>query len=188
VTTPARRIGALVTSLALGLTIVACSGDKPPTPVGSCPKPNGITSVGETIPKECTLERLEGGTLRLSALVGKPLVINFWAAWCTFCIAEMPDFQKVYATIGNRVSFVGADLLNVDGETRDNAKTFAAKTKVRYPLVYDTGGLLYGHFSAQLIMPVTIFVRADGVVAYRQFGPLTEQRIREILRTKLKVP
>jgi hypothetical protein len=36
-------------------------------------------------------------------------------------------------------------------------------------------------------MPVTIFVNAKGVVAFRQFGPLKEARIREILKTKLGI-
>jgi hypothetical protein len=67
------------------------------------------------------------------------------------------------------------------------ARTFGAKTGVKYPLVFDAGGLLYGHFSAQLVMPVTIFVKASGVVAFRQFGPLTEKKIRDLLRTKLGV-
>jgi thiol-disulfide isomerase/thioredoxin len=182
-----RSLSVSAAAIALAFSALACSGDRPASTSASCPKPKGLTSVGETIPKDCVLERLEGGTLRIGDLVGKPAVINFWAAWCTFCIDEMPDFQKVFAATGAKVSFVGADLLNVDGETRAVARTFAAKTKVRYPLVYDAGGLLYGHFSAQLIMPVTIFVNDKGAVAFRQFGPLTESRIREILRTKLKV-
>lgn len=178
------RLKAFATAVVLALSVAACSSGEPSA---ACPKPKGITSVGEKIPTGCVLERLDGGTIRFADLIGKPAVINFWAAWCTFCIAEMPDFQKVYADLGQRVAFIGADLLNVDGETETVAKSFAAKTKVKYPLVYDDGGLLYGHFSAQLIMPVTIFVNAEGVVAFRQFGPLTEKRIREILRTKLKI-
>ena len=188
VTAPSRgRLGFLAAGLAFVISISACSGDKGPAAAAGCPKPKGITSVGEKIPTDCALERLDGGTVRFTELVGKPAVINFWASWCTFCIAEMPDFQKVFAGLGARVSFIGADLLGVDGETRALAKSFAAKTGVKYPLVYDAEGLLYGHFSAQLIMPVTIFVNSKGVVAFRQFGPLTDERIREILRTKLKV-
>lgn len=170
----------------LGVSLGACSGRTEPHVVG-CPKPKGITSVGEKIPLDCTLERLDGATLRTADLIGTPSVINFWASWCTFCIAEMPDFQKVYASLGNKVTILGADLLGVDGETKSLATTFAGRTGVKYSLVYDEGGLLYGHFSAQLIMPVTIFVNAKGVVAFRQFGPLKEARIREILRTKLGV-
>ena len=35
-----------------------------------------------------------GISFRLKALRGRPLLINFWASWCTPCIAEMPSLQK----------------------------------------------------------------------------------------------
>jgi peroxiredoxin len=177
----------ILLAVAVLCVLTACPKNDSPTAVATCPHPQGITSVGEPIPKDCSLERLEGGTLHLADLVGRPSVINFWAAWCTFCIAEMPEFQKAYAAFGSRVQFVGADLIGIQGETKSVARTFGAKTGVKYPLVFDAGGLLYGHFSAQLVMPVTIFVKANGIVAFRQFGPLTEKKIRDLLRTKLQV-
>ncbi len=33
-----------------------------------------------------------GETLSMKALQGRPLVINFWATWCTPCIEEMPFY------------------------------------------------------------------------------------------------
>jgi peroxiredoxin len=185
---PGRPLKAFVAVAVLCVATACAAKDHPPkAAVASCPAPQGTTSVGELIPKECALEILSGGTLRLASLVGKPSVINFWAAWCTFCIAEMPDFQKVYSDLGSKVEFVGADLIGIQGETKAVARTFADKTGVKYPLVFDLDAKLYGHFSARLVMPVTVFVRADGVVAFRQFGPLTEKKIRELLRTKLGV-
>lgn len=176
-----------IAAVAVLCALAACAKDPPTASAASCPKPEGITSVGEPIPSECSFERLDGGILRLASLKGKPAVINFWAAWCTFCIAEMPDFQKVYAALGSKVQFVGADLIGVQGETKAIARTFAGRTGAKYPLVFDTDANLYGHFSARLLMPVTIFVRADGVVAFRQFGPLNEKKIRDLLKTKLRV-
>ena len=185
---PGRPLRSLVVIAAICLLTSCAAKDHPQKPAAvACPAPQGTTSVGEPIPKDCTLEILSGGTLRLASLVGKPSVINFWAAWCTFCIAEMPDFQKVYADLSSKVEFVGADLIGIQGETKSVARTFANKTGVKYPLVFDLDAKLYGHFSARLVMPVTIFVRADGIVAFRQFGPLTEKKIRELLRTKLRV-
>jgi thiol-disulfide isomerase/thioredoxin len=169
--------------------LASCDGGTPapdPTGLALC-RPEGIVSVGETIPAKCSFERLDGSTLKLESLIGKPSVINFWASWCTFCIDEMPVFQKVYASLGGRVEFVGADILDVQGETTGAAETFAKSTGVGYPLIYDKGGLLYGHFSARLVMPVTVFVRADGIVAHRQFGPLNERTLRDILSKELGV-
>jgi thiol-disulfide isomerase/thioredoxin len=185
------RSRVLAGALVAGLALVACAGQggAPRASATSLPpcRPTGVVSVGERIPTGCAFERLDGGVLRLSSLLGKPAVINFWASWCTFCIDEMPAFERVHEALGDRVTFVGADLLGVQGETRSLARDFARRTGVRYVLVFDEGGMLYGHFSAQLLMPVTIFVRPDGVVAHRRFGPLDEAKLRELLRTHLGV-
>lgn len=176
---------ALVTVAFLATAGTCGGGNDPEPPSAARCQPEGIVSVGETIPVGCAFERVGGGIFRLSDLAGKPSVINFWASWCTFCIEEMPAFQQVYAAFAGRLEIVGADLLGVDGETSGAAETFGRSTGVRYPLIYDEGGLLYAHFSARLIMPVTIFVRPDGIVAYRQFGPLSEDALRTILATEL---
>src|SRR5688572_29862598 len=41
------------------------------------------------------LNTLEGTDLHLSDLQGRPLLVNFWATWCTSCRQEMPDFVAV---------------------------------------------------------------------------------------------
>ncbi len=178
------RMTALAVAAALALGACAEENVDPGDPTAAC-SPRGIVSVGESIPSECAFELVEGGFFRLADLAGKPAVINFWAAWCTFCIDEMPVFQKVYASLAGRVEFVGADLLGVQGETKGAAETFGRSTGVTYPLIYDEGGLLYAHFSARLIMPVTVFVRADGIVAFRQFGPMSEKTLRDTLAKEL---
>ncbi len=183
-----RTIGAAA-ALALLLTAGTCGGGgggeaRPTSEPGDLCKPEGIISVGESIPA-CTFEKIGGGTLRLADLAGKPSLINFWASWCTFCIDEMPALQKVYASFGGRVTFVGANMLGVQGETAAAAEQFGRSTGVRYPLIYDTGGQLYANFSARLLMPVTIFVRSDGIVAHRLFGPISEDGLRELLSSKL---
>jgi thiol-disulfide isomerase/thioredoxin len=184
VTGSALRMSALAVAAAVALGACSNGVAEPGDPTAAC-TPRGIVSVGESIPSECAFERVDGGFFRLADLAGKPAVINFWAAWCTYCIEEMPAFQRVYASMAGRVEFVGADLLGVQGETRGAAETFGRSTGVKYPLIYDDGGLLYAHFSARLIMPVTVFVRADGIVAFRQFGPMSEKTLRDTLAKEL---
>jgi cytochrome c biogenesis protein CcmG, thiol:disulfide interchange protein DsbE len=176
----------LVAALALVL-LASCTGGDPQGLSARCPKPSGLISIGEPIPGGCQLERLNGGLLRLADLKGKPAVINFWATWCTFCIDEMPAIEAASLPLRNRVAVIGADLLNVDGETRGAAESFAKKTGVTYDLVYDRGGILFGNFSGQLLLPVTIFVKPNGIVAYRQFGPLTESTLTALITKHLGV-
>jgi len=179
-----RSVAAAALALAL---LSACQSSDPGALDARCPKPSGLISIGEPIPADCQLERMAGGLLRLADLKGKPAVINFWATWCTFCIDEMPAIEAASLPLRNRVAVIGADLLNVDGETRGAAKSFAKKTGVTYDLVYDRGGVLFGNFSGQLLLPVTIFVRPNGIVAYRQFAPLTERTLTALISKHLDV-
>jgi thiol-disulfide isomerase/thioredoxin len=141
--------------------------------------------VGERLPS-CSFEGLGGrAPVRLAALRGKPLVLNFWASWCPNCVAEMPAFQKVYSDLAGQVGFVGMDLLDLEGETRIAAEAFAKTTRVTYPLAYDPGGGLYSHFSLRIVhpvMPVTVFVDAQGVLRERRFGELAEDDLRFVIR------
>lgn len=50
-----------------------------------------------------SLERLQGGTVTLSELRGKIVVIDFWATWCPPCREEMPwlvEMAKRYESRG----------------------------------------------------------------------------------------
>ena len=41
-----------------------------------------------------------GEVLRLSQFQGKPLVLNFWATWCTPCVEEMPLLEAFFQEAG----------------------------------------------------------------------------------------
>jgi len=38
--------------------------------------------------------RLDGSTLSMAGLRGKPLLLNFWATWCAPCVVEMPLLDR----------------------------------------------------------------------------------------------
>jgi thiol-disulfide isomerase/thioredoxin len=192
-----RRIKAVplaVVALALAALLLSCgspkgSGATDAAKGRACGFESGLVSVGERLPSDCTFELLGGGrVVTLKEFRGeKPMVLNFWASWCVYCIDEMPDFQRVYAALDGRVAFLGLDLLSIQGETKPAATALARKTGVRYPLGYDEGGIIYGHFAPRLLMPLTVLVRSNGILAHRQFGPLDAARLRELIRIHLGV-
>jgi cytochrome c biogenesis protein CcmG, thiol:disulfide interchange protein DsbE len=87
--------------------------------------------------RDFELERLNGeGSLKLSSLRGKVIVVNFWAAWCDPCKREAPIFQAASERYGDRVAFVGVDANDYSGD----ARAFLARYGVEYPNVRDPNG------------------------------------------------
>ena len=64
----------------------------------------------------------KGASISLEDLKGKVVFINFWATWCSPCIAEMPTIQSLYENFKNddEVKFV---ILEVDGN-QEKAKNY----------------------------------------------------------------
>jgi cytochrome c biogenesis protein CcmG/thiol:disulfide interchange protein DsbE len=135
--------------------------------------PTSIPSVliGHHVP-QFELSKLDGtGTVRLSDYLGKPLVINFWASWCTSCREE----HETLLRLGHeaRVQMLGVnhrDSLSLAQrfEREHGAFPYSSVADARGRTGMDFG--VYG-------LPETFFVAADGTVVARHLGPLTEEAV-----------
>ncbi len=76
------------------LTSMAILGPKELTPSVSPTTTQGI-KVGNLAP-DFQLNDLDGNTVYLSDLRGRPVMLNFWATWCGPCVSEMAYIQRVY--------------------------------------------------------------------------------------------
>lgn len=112
--------------------------------------------------------RLEGGTVKVSDLRGKPAVINFWATWCGPCKEEIPLLQQAYAD-GQGQSFA---LIAVTEETERDVGNFVETNNMRLPVVLDPGGRAGQRYQIQGI-PTTFFLDSQGVIVIRHIGALT---------------
>jgi cytochrome c biogenesis protein CcmG, thiol:disulfide interchange protein DsbE len=113
---------------------------------------------------------LDGGLkafrARIRTLRGHPVVVNRWAAWCIPCRQEFGVLQRVSATLGKRVAFVG-----IDGpDNRGDARQFLGKFPVAYPSYRDDGAKVAQAYEIAAAFPVTLFLDARGKMAYAHQG------------------
>ena len=127
-------------------------------------------------------ETLDGTTASLDALRGKPVVVNFFASWCTPCRLEMPDFEAVHVTLGARVHFIGLNLQ----EGVSNAKDVVADTKVTYAIGLDRDGSIYRGYNG-FTMPTTVFLDANGAVVKLHSGSLDAAGLTKLIGAELGV-
>jgi len=89
-------------------------------------------------PKNFNLSRVgTPGKLELASLRGKVVVLNFWASWCIPCKDEAPYLEQVW--LDRRAE--GVVVLGVDAKDfRSDARGFAGRYDLTYPLAYDGPG------------------------------------------------
>lgn len=121
----------------------------------------------------------EGETFRLSDLRGKPVVINFWATWCTSCLTEMPHLAEVQREFGPENLHVVA--INT-GESSAEARRFIERLEPD-SFLYGMDPTLalsdaYGVFG----LSTSVFVDAEGVIRATYTGQMDQELMREFAR------
>jgi cytochrome c biogenesis protein CcmG, thiol:disulfide interchange protein DsbE len=112
-----------------------------------------------------------GPKVTLSGLRGRPAVVNVWASWCPPCAQEMPVLVHARRALADRVLFLGVDL----EDTRENGLAWARDLGMNFPSVFDPDGDVKPKLGVAG-PPVTVFLRADGTLAYVHQGMLTSSR------------
>ena len=154
-----------------------------PTKTTSAIEENQSISTGETTEIELqaapdfTVFDKDGNEHKLSDFKGKPVVLNFWASWCSPCKMEMPDFNEAYKALGNEIQFMMVNLTNgYNGEDFEQASTFMEIQSYEFPVFYDTNedaGNKYYTYS----IPVTYFINADGLLVAQASGAIDAETL-----------
>jgi len=111
-------------------------------------------------------------------------LVNIFATWCTPCVQEMPELEKLYQQMKDRnVNVVGfiLDVLDEKGEIvqadLERAQELVEKTGVTYPVLLPDSGYLNGRLTGIEAIPETFFVDKDGNVVggtYQGSGDLED--------------
>jgi thiol-disulfide isomerase/thioredoxin len=130
---------------------------------------------------DIALDYFNGDSQQLGDLVGRPVVLNFWASWCPACVAEMPAFGEVHRRLGDRAEFIGVNMQEVD---MDAAMALVEQTGVEYRLVHDLDGAIYRQFGG-VAMPTTVFITESGEIARVHSGTIFEADLEALIEREL---
>ncbi len=119
---------------------------------------------------------LGGEQVAMAALVGeKPIIMNFWAAQCPPCRAELPEFQKFHSEYQDRILVLGIDLGQFTGQgTPEQGRELLAELGVSFPAGHTEDSDVLPKYQV-LGLPTTIFINSNGSVHTKWTGVLNEE-------------
>lgn len=141
---------------------------------GALAQPSVGLRVGNIAP-DFSVTRIDGSTIKLSDLRGKPVMINFWATWCPPCVKELPYIANIAQ---NRSDEITVLIISVE----NNEKTISDYLRSQGGAVanlnsgYDLDGSISQLYRTYAV-PMTLFLDENGVITGGQSGAYTEKRL-----------
>ncbi|MGH2808122.1 MAG: TlpA family protein disulfide reductase [Actinomycetota bacterium] len=179
----ARRVAVVQRALwaTLAVVVIALVGVVAVRSSGGGPSVGGSAAIGAPAP-DIEMTDFDGTRFSLADYEGRPLVLNFWASWCPNCVAEMPDFEKVFQATDGEVAFLGVN----QSDAREPAEDLAHRTGVTYRLAEDPNGRVFQAFGGAG-MPTTVFIDDDGRLVDVVVGQLSAGQLSEYIRDSFGV-
>ena len=128
----------------------------------------------------------DGKTVELKQFRGRPVLLNFWATWCTLCKEELPEFEQAYRQLKDQ-RFV---LLAVSIDSEAGAREVPAYLRegspkvgpYTFPVALDTKQEVARAYKLSGI-PASFFIDRAGVIRAVYPGAMNRQMLEDRLTT-----
>jgi cytochrome c biogenesis protein CcmG, thiol:disulfide interchange protein DsbE len=122
----------------------------------------GVAAVGRAAPAFSTWD-LNGNKVSLEDFKGHPVLITFWATWCTACQDELPALQRIRD--GNQSE--GLSVLAVNYRETDDGRMRAYLSGLHVDLeaVIDPDATIASAYGVDIGLPVVVLLDRSGTVA-----------------------
>lgn len=121
--------------------------------------------VGEEAP-DFEIKLTNGEIFKLSDYRGKVVFLNIWATWCSPCVSEMPDIEKLASTYPDDLVVIG---VSCDDNAYDVVK-FIQENGYTYNIAVDKTMEVSGTLYPSYAIPNSIFIAPDGTVTSIEVG------------------
>ena len=141
----------------------------------------GKSALIERLAPDFTLRDLKGNQVSLSDFRGQPVVLNFWATWCSPCRVEIPHLEALYTKYKDQ----GLVVIGMNVETDYMKVKHFAESRISYTVLLDGSTQSQGYDISGI--PCTYYIDREGIVRHRSVGfapggeVLIEEKIKELL-------
>lgn len=125
---------------------------------------------------EISVTTLDGETIDLAELRGRPVLVTFWATSCPGCIEEMPHLIELYEELHPK----GFELIGI-AMAYDPPNHVAAMRKAKripYPIALDIEGRHALAFGDVKLTPTSFLIAPDGRIVRQKIGEMDMDALR----------
>jgi peroxiredoxin len=135
----------------------------------------------EIVAPDFTLGDKDGREYSLSDFKGKYVILNFWGSWCSFCVKEMPDFERANATFEKDQDTVIILINDTSTErSKEEAIAFIEDRNYTMLVLYDLDGSIAETYNVRGY-PTTYVIDKEGYIYGYQAGSLTEKNLYDVI-------
>lgn len=116
---------------------------------------------------------------KTSELKGKWIIVNYWAAWCGYCIREIPELNSFYKHNKNKNVLVFG--VNYDALQMPELKLVADKINIKFPVLLEDPKQVWDLDDTN-VLPVTYIISPKGKMVKKILGPSTEDSLNDALQ------
>ena len=129
-----------------------------------------------------TFTTFDGQTISSTDLLGKGVVLNFWASWCDPCRDEAAMLEQTWQREkDNDIVFIGLDYLDQEPA----AKAYMAEFGITYPSGPDLQSAAARRYGIKGV-PETFFINPQGSITDIVIGPIVSQAKMEEYLAKIR--
>lgn len=123
-----------------------------------------------------TVTTLEGKTVSLAALQGRPVLVTFWATTCPGCVKEMPHLVELYRELGPKGLEIVAIAMSYDPP--DQVRELARQKQLPYLVVLDSDGSAAKAFGDVKLTPTNFLLNPQGHIVQQKLGEMDMEQLR----------
>lgn len=166
-----KKFGTALLAVLTCLTILnACSSEKSSDSTQDQGSSQESTDTAAATVGEFTTQDVNGDTYTQDIFQDYDMtLVNIFTTWCSPCVGEMPDLEKLHQQVAEQgVNVIGIVLDSVDeegeiiSESLEQAQLLVEKTGVQYTILVPDSTYMNGRLSGIQAVPETFFVDKDG--------------------------